>query len=152
MHRQRIYVDTSVIGGCLDDEFAEESRALLDMARRREVTLLFSDLMFQELEDAPARVGEIVAELPPESYELVETTTEAEFLRKQYLAGRIVAPSYEDDALHVAIATVTKADLVVSWNFKHMLHVEKIRAYNAVNLVQGHQPIDIRSPREVIPL
>ena len=152
MHRQRIYVDTSVIAGCLDEEFAEESRSLLDLARQGEISLLLSDLLFQELEDAPASVAEIAAGLTSESYELIETTMEAEFLRQQYMAARIIAPSYEDDALHVAIATVSKADLVVSWNFKHMLHVEKIRAYNAVNLVQGYQPIDIRSPREVIPI
>jgi predicted nucleic acid-binding protein len=152
MHRQRIYVDTSVIAGCLDEEFAEESRSLLELARQGEISLLLSDLLFQELEDAPARVAEIAAALPSESYELIETTMETEFLRQQYMAAKIVAPSYQDDALHVAIATVSKADLVVSWNFKHMLHVEKIRAYNAVNLVQGYQPIDIRSPREVIPI
>ena len=149
MHRQRIYVDTSVIGGCLDEEL---SRSLLDLARKREISLLLSDLLFQELEDAPASVAEIAAGLPSESYELIETTMEAELLRQHYMAAKIVAPSYEDDALHVAVATVSKADLVVSWNFKHMVHVEKIRAYNAVNLVQGYQPIDIRSPREVIPI
>lgn len=152
MHRQRIYVDTSVIGGCCDEEFAEESRALIEMARREELILLLSDLLFHELENAPREVLELIADLPPESYALVNTTSEAEFLRQQYVAAAIVGTSSEDDALHVAIATVCKADLMVSWNFKHILHVDKIRAFNAVNLLQGYQPIDIRSPKEVVPL
>lgn len=72
MHRQRIYVDTPVIGGCVDEEFAEESRSLLDLARQGEISLLLSDLLFQELEDAPASVAEIAAGLPSESYELID--------------------------------------------------------------------------------
>jgi hypothetical protein len=151
LHRQSIYVDTSVIGGCRDPDFAKESLALLEMARFGRVVLLLSDLLFQELEDAPPAVVQIVADLPPDAYELIDVTPEAEALRDQYVAARIVSPSYEDDALHVAIATVHRADLVVSWNFKHMLHIDKIRAYNAVNLMQGYQAIDIRSPREVVP-
>lgn len=150
VHRQRIYVDTSVIGGCQDEEFASESRALIEMARRGQVTLLLSDLLFQELEDAPREVVAVVRELPAESYVLVNTTEEADRLRQEYMAAAILAPSAEDDALHVAVATACRADLIVSWNFKHLLHVDKIRRFNAVNLVQGYQPVDIRSPKEVV--
>jgi len=150
VHRQRIYVDTSVIGGCRDEEFASESRELLEMARRGELTLLLSDLLFQELEEAPREVLAVLAELPRESYLLVSTTDEAERLRQQYMAAEILGPSAEDDALHVAIATACRADLIVSWNSKHLLHVNKIRRFNAVNLVQGYQPVDIRSPKEVV--
>lgn len=152
MHRQRIYVDTSVIGGCLDEESAQESRALIEMARQGEIVLLLSDLLFQELEEAPPDLLELIRDLPPGSYEVVRAGAEAQALRGHYMAAKIVGRSWEDDALHVAIATLCKADLIVSWNFKHMLHVEKIRAYNSVNLAQGYQPTDIRSPREVVPL
>ena len=150
MHRQRVYVDTSVIGGCQDPEFAAESRALIEMARRGELTLLLSDLLFQELEDAPQEVVAILEDLPADSHVLVTTTEETEILRQQYMAAEILPPASEDDALHVAIATVNNADLILSWNFKHFVHVEKIRRFNAVNLVQGYQSIDIRSPKEVV--
>jgi predicted nucleic acid-binding protein len=151
LHRRRVYVDTSVIGGCHDPEFARESRALIEMARRGELTLLLSDLLFQELADAPAEVVAVLSDIPPEAYRLVSTTTEAEVLRQRYMAAGILAPAYEDDALHVAIATVSQADLILSWNFKHLLHVEKIRRFNAVNLSEGYAEIDIRSPKEVVP-
>lgn len=152
LHRQRIYVDTSVIGGCLDSEFLLESRALVEMARRGELTLLLSDLLFQELEDAPVEVMAVVDGLPPDGYVLVGTTDEAEFLQERYLDAGILGASCQDDALHVAIATVARADLIVSWNFKHIVQVDKIRRFCAVNLVHGYQAIDIRSPKEVVSL
>lgn len=150
MHRQRVSVDTSVIGGCHDAEFALESRSLVEMARRGELTLLLSDLLFQELEDAPPEVLAVLADIPPEAYLLVSSSSEAEVLRQEYMAAGVLAAPYEDDALHVAIATVSKADLIVSWNFKHLVHVDRIRRFNAVNLVQGYPAIDIRSPKEVV--
>lgn len=56
MIRLRVYVDTSVVGGCLDEEFAEESRALLEMARRGDIVILASDLLLEELVRAPKAV------------------------------------------------------------------------------------------------
>lgn len=77
-------------------------------------------------------------------------TSEALALQERYLAAGVVPESAQEDALHVAIATVHRADLVVSWNFRHIVNVERIRLFNAVNLVEGYQPIEIRSPREVV--
>jgi len=60
----RIYVDTSVIGGCLDEEFRTASRALLEMVRKGEVLLLVSDVLTDELAEAPAAVQDIFGGLP----------------------------------------------------------------------------------------
>ena len=60
------------------------------------------------------------------------------------------SPADEVDAQHIALATVCRADLVVSWNFKHIVHYEKIRGFNSVNLREGYGMVDIRSPREVV--
>ena len=77
-------------------------------------------------------------------------TAESEQLRDAYLAAGVVGPAAMNDAHHVALATVARADLIVSWNFRHIVHVEKIRRFNAVNLMEGYVTIDIRSPREVV--
>ncbi len=53
------------------------------------------------------------------------------------------------DAIHVAAATVAGADLVLSWNFKHIVNYDRIHKYNAVNLLNGYRQIDIRSPMEL---
>ncbi len=146
----RVYVDTSVIGGCLDEEFAEESQALLDMARHGNLLLLVSDLLLEELAKAPPAVLAVLAELPPDATETLTTTEESRRLRDAYLAANVVGTASESDAHHVALATVARADLIVSWNFKHIVHVDKIKMFNAVNLMHGYGLIDIRSPLEVV--
>jgi hypothetical protein len=71
-------------------------------------------------------------------------------LREQYIAQGIVTRKYLDDALHVATATISNCDIIVSWNFKHIVHYEKISLYNAINKINGYKEIFINSPSEVI--
>jgi predicted nucleic acid-binding protein len=150
MGKVRVYVDTSVIGGCLDSEFAEESRALLDMACRGEFVLLVSYLLLDELRRAPAAVKGILDSLPETHIEFLRPSAEAFRLRDRYLAEGIVGSGSSDDALHVALATTARADIIVSWNFKHIVHYDKIRMFNGVNLMQGYPTMEIRSPLEVV--
>ena len=146
----RIYLDTSVIGGCLDKEFADDSVALLAMARRGNATLLVSDLMLEELAPAPALVRRVLTELPTDCAERLVSSAESRDLQRAYLAARVVGPARANDAHHVAIATLARGDVIASWNFKHIVHWGKIRAFNAVNLRLGLPSIDIRSPREIV--
>jgi len=146
----RIYIDTSVVGGCLDAEFAEESHALLRMARDGSAILLISDVLVDELHQAPERVRNLLTALPPESLERIEATEEALELQDAYVAANVVTESSKRDAFHVALATLARADMIVSWNFKHIVHYEKIRGFNAVNYGAGYPMIAIHSPKEVV--
>lgn len=112
--------------------------------------MLVSELLTKELTLAPSEVQAVLADLPPEHLEEVPLCSEAEELRDGYLEAGILGPTSADDAHHVALATVAKADLIVSWNFKHIVHVDKIRLFGAVNLTRGYAVIDIRSPLEVV--
>ena len=150
MKRPRIYVDTSVIGGCQDIEFARESCLLLDLARRGDICLLISNLLVQELRQAPAAVRETLSTLSERSTERVGSTRETESLRDSYLAEGVVGQSASNDAHHVAIATVHGADMIVSWNFRHIVHYDKIRHFNSINLRQGYGIIEMYSPKEVV--
>lgn len=150
MKRTRVYVDTSVIGGCFDEEFATESRALVQAAREGRFVLLVSDLMGDELQVAPSEVLALAAGLPADAIEQVRRNEETVHLRDAYLRAGVVGPRHSVDAHHIALATVWRADLVVSWNFKHVVHWDKIRKFNVVNLQEGYPPIEIRSPREVV--
>jgi len=150
VHRLRIYVDTSVVGGCRDEEFQEESRALMRMARNGEIRLLVSTLLAAEVDLAPQDVQTVLTDLPREALEPVAFSDEAAQLRDAYLAAGVVGPKRRDDAHHVALATVARADMIVSWNFKHIVHFDKIRGFNAVNLREGYLPIEVRTPREVV--
>lgn len=145
----RIYVDTSVIGGCLDPEFQEWSRALLSDFQAGTFLLLLSVLTEAEIEDAPGEVKDIYSEFRKCTDEILNLTSEAIKLADAYLDHKILTLNYRDDARHIAMATVTDADLLVSWNFKHIVHFEKIQKFNAVNIEMGYKPISIYSPREV---
>lgn len=62
----------------------------------------------------------------------------------------MVAAQYADDALHVAHATLARADVIVSWNFKHLVNPSRVRAFNGVNIVQGHGPVIIMTPSDIV--
>lgn len=146
----KVYIDTSVVGGCFDDEFSEESRAFFGMARCGRISLLLSNILADELALAPERVQKVVTELPQDSFAIVTENDASRRLRDEYLKAGVVGESHANDAHHVAIATVSGAAMIVSWNFKHIVHYDKIRQFNRVNAHAGYGAIDIFSPLEVI--
>jgi len=145
----RTYADTSVFGGVFDDEFKEPSRAFFDLVQSGRFQLLISDLSRREVEEAPAPVRTFFDELLGRM-EFVALDETAIALRDAYIQAGVVGPSSLDDAAHVAVATVAKAELIVSWNFRHIVHFEKIRHYNEVNASRGYGSVEIRSPLEVL--
>lgn len=149
MRAQRVYLDTSVVGGCHDDEFAPWSRGLMDDFRSGIFHPVVSRIVTLEVEDAPTVVQETYADLLRLGPDILQVGDEETALAGQYLERGIVSENYYDDAQHIALATVANVDVLTSWNFRHIVHFDKIRQFNAVNLEQGYKPIDIRSPREV---
>jgi predicted nucleic acid-binding protein len=151
MKRLTLYVDASVIGGWEDAEFSENSQALWSLFVRGEFTMVLSEHTLRELENAPEAVRRRVLDVPPAHRVILADNEEADALAEAYLEHRVVAPSSRADALHVALATVSGSDVLVSWNFKHLVNLGRIRLFNAVNLEMGYNSIEIRSPKEVIP-
>ncbi len=149
VRKQRIYVDTSVIGGCLDREFADESLRLFDFIRRDLLTLVISQVVLDELAGAQEKVRAILYSLPAEHMEFVSLTPEVIALRDAYIAAKVVGTRWRQDALHVAAASVTGVDAIVSWNFKHIVRLDRINAYNAVNEREGYRHLTIITPLEV---
>jgi len=148
--RLRVYADTSVFGGCFDDEFAEASRKLFEEIKAGRFVLIFSATTAGEIRRAPEEVRQVLAGLPRDCIETVEPSEEIESLRDAYLEAEVVGESSALDAEHIASASVAEADLIVSWNFRHIVHFEKIRGYHAVNMLKGYSSIPIHSPREVV--
>ena len=145
----RIYLDTSVLGGCFDPEFATWSNGLLSDFRAGRFIPVLSDLLEAEVGGAPERVRRVHTELLGLGAEAISVSPEALDLLAAYEARSVLGPKYRADMLHIALATVADADLLVSWNFKHIVRFDKIRLFNAVNLEQGYKQLAIHSPREV---
>jgi hypothetical protein len=148
--RLLIYTDASVIGGCEDSEFQEDSRLLWETFIKGSNILVLSEHTFRELISAPEEVRAWVTNVPPEHTLVLTDSDEAFELAEAYLQHRIVGPSSRSDALHIALATIGRVDVVVSWNFRHIVNLGRIRLFNAVNLENGYIPIEIRTPKEII--
>ncbi|MGH8652803.1 MAG: type II toxin-antitoxin system VapC family toxin [Gammaproteobacteria bacterium] len=149
MKRPRIYADTSVFGGVFDNEFRAPSEEFFEEIRKGRFSLVTSAVVQAEIDPAPQQVKDLFEEMLAVA-ELIDITEEAISLRDAYLETKIVSANYSDDALHVALATVSECSLIVSWNFRHIVHFEKIPLYNAVSTLHGYKGIAIFSPLEVI--
>lgn len=143
-----IYVDTSVFGGKFDEEFGFWTQKFFDQVIADNVQLLKSDVVDDELTGAPGFVREYANSLPNRVIHHIELSKEAILLGEQYIKEKVVGKASRADCFHIAIATLQKADLLVSWNFKHIVNIERIHGYNAVNIKNGFQTLEIRNPRE----
>jgi hypothetical protein len=148
--RRRIYTDTSVVGGCFDEEFETYSTQLFDRFRAGLDTLVLSDLTLAELAGAPSQVREVLQTVSADLIEEVTFDARASELAQQYLAAGVIGAAHLEDARHIATATVQRVDVLVSWNFKHIVNLDRIHGYNSVNLRLGYALLEIRSPMEVL--
>jgi len=146
----RIYIDTSVIGGCVDDEFREWSQKLMGEFKIGLHIPVISAITQAEVSKAPEAVKKILFSLMEYDCEILSETEESLTLAYKYLEEQIVSKNFEDDARHIAVATTHNVDIVVSWNFKHIVHFDKIRQFNSINLREGYKALEIYSPREVV--
>jgi predicted nucleic acid-binding protein len=144
-----VYADSSVYGGVYDDEFSAASIRFFEAIRRGAFQLVLSEIVHRELSFAPAQVQELFQEMLPLAL-LTPVSEVAISLQQAYIRENIVTRKSLDDALHVALATVSGCDLIVSWNFKHIVHFQKIPLFNAVNTLNGYNTLMIYSPLEVI--
>ena len=146
--KPRLYLDTSVFGGFYDDEFSEHTIPLFERISRGEFILIYSTITQEELENAPTQVKTLVRNLKMEFTEYVELNAEAIELATCYIQENVVGKTSFADCLHIALATLSKADYLVSWNFKHIVNIQRIKGYNFVNLKKGYAQLEIRSPME----
>lgn len=147
---KRYYIDTSVFGGYFDSEFEETTKKLFGQIDRQGIKILFSELTRNELVNAPDKVKDFVNSLPDDIFEAIEITDEALDLADLYIKENVVGQTNREDCIHIALATLNRADVLVSWNFKHIVNLSRIRGYNSVNLKTGYPTIEIRSPLDLI--
>jgi hypothetical protein len=148
----RVYADTSVFGGCFEDKFREASTRFFEQVRDGTFVLVVSDVTFRELDPAPQYVWSLLDTVPAEHMERVVSSDNSGRLQSAYLAAGVVGPACGNDAAHIAVATIALADIIVSWNFKHIVNYQKIMGYEGINTIHGYRSPRIYSPYEVIGL
>jgi len=148
MKQLRVYIENSVVGGYFDVIFEEATKKLFEKFRNGEYLAVISTHTYGELNNgAPENVK---SNLETISYEKIDITETMLGLTQKYMDEKIVGESYRSDALHIAIATVSGVDVLVSWNFKHIVNLNRIKLFNSVNLKEGYNLLEIRTPLEVI--
>ncbi|MGH8522815.1 MAG: type II toxin-antitoxin system VapC family toxin, partial [Gammaproteobacteria bacterium] len=123
-----------MFGGVFDNEFRAPSEEFFEEIRNGRFSLVTSAVVQAEIDPAPQQVKDLFEEMLAIA-ELIDITEEAISLRDAYLETKIVSANYSDDALHVALATVSECSLIVSWNFRHIVHFEKIPLYNGCSFM-----------------
>ncbi len=146
---QRIYIDTSIVGGFFDKEFEVFTEALFDRLANGEIRFVVSDLLAIELIPAPEHVRNLLAAYPNGCFERVVLSAEAEKLAERYIQEGVVGRTSIVDCQHIALATILHCHVLASWNFKHIVNLDRIRGYNSVNFREGYPMIEIRSPLEL---
>jgi predicted nucleic acid-binding protein len=150
MKKTRIYIDTSIVGGFFDKIFAVETKALFERLENKEVVFVLSDVLKKELLSAPSQVRNLLLQCEEHCFEHVEQTIEAEILANQYIAEKVVGASSLEDCQHIALATINKVDVLASWNFKHIVNLNRIKGYNGVNMKMGYITLEIRNPKDLM--
>ena len=148
--QQRFYFDTSIFGGLFDAEFEEETTLFFEKVTLGQIKCIYSNLTESELTNAPERVRNFFENIQDDFKEKILVTPEALRLAQIYVDEKVVGETSLDDCIHIATATINKVDMLVSWNFKHIVNVYRIRGYNSINLRLGHGTLEIHSPKEIV--
>ncbi|MDR0581433.1 MAG: hypothetical protein LBG31_00550 [Prevotellaceae bacterium] len=148
--KQRVYIDTSVVGGYFDEEFAKDTVPFFESLQNGERIVIVSNLLNDELLLAPVHVRVLLQTIPSEYVEQVKRSPESELLADRYIAANVVGKTSLDDCRHIALATIYKADVLVSWNFKHIVNLARIKGYNGINRQHGYNVIEIKTPKEIM--
>lgn len=148
--KRRIYIDTSVVGGFFDEEFKEATMKLFDRLDNYEIIFVVSDLLDLELINAPLHVREHLLNYSADKFERVELNEDTIKLANAYIDEKVVGKTSLEDCRHIAMATIHKVDVLASWNFKHIVNLDRIKGYNAVNSRLGYSVLEIRSPKDLM--
>ena len=145
-------MDSSVVSGVFDHhmpERVEQAKLFWQSVADGKIRIVASDILEQEMRDAPKHVRDFFGDLPKSKIEQVVSTDESDALAERYITENVVGESSLNDCKHVALATLVEADVLVSWNFKHIVKLNKIYRYNGINKMLGYREIEIRTPEEV---
>jgi len=149
MKKQLIYLDTSIISAFNDDrelEKSQQTRAFLTAIKKEHVYV--SSLVIEEVSHIKNSVRKTQLMDLIKKYLKFEVSNEARDMAEFYIENKLIPETHPEDALHLAIATVKNIDVLVSWNYTHLVKLKTRHLVNALNLLKGYKEIDIISPIE----
>ncbi len=144
---RKIYIDTSVFGGYFDKEFDFDTKIFFDKIATENIRIVISDVLETEIYKAPSFIIDFFESL--KNIDKIELSDVERGLAEKYITEKVVGRTNLADCQHIALATVANVDVLASWNFKHIVNLERIRGYNSINLREGYKTLEIRTPKEI---
>ena len=133
-----------------EEPFNYIEHKIKEAAENNEIVFVMSDLLDLELLEAPEQVRQLLEKYSADKFERVALTADANQLANAYITEKVVGKTSLEDCRHIALATINRVDVLASWNFKHIVNLDRIKGYNSVNLRLGYPMIEIRSPKDLI--
>lgn len=154
MKKQKIYLDTSVISH-LDQHDApdkmEDTLILWDEIKRGTYDVHLSQITMAEvLSNKQPKLGLLLEHLEEIEYTLIEVERDAEAYANALISDGILTEKSRADCLHIASAVITDCDMLLSWNFKHILRIKTVNGVRSVSARFGYKGIDIVPPSMLI--
>lgn len=154
MRKLKLYIETSTWNFFFADDAPREmdiTKEFFDLIRKGCYEVYISEVVLDEIRDAPEiKKNQLLGLVEKCNPIELEVTNEAKDLAVKYIEKKIVPEKKENDALHVAIATVSEIDAIVSWNYRHLANLRKAELFNGANLEEGYlKRIEIVTPMEV---
>jgi predicted nucleic acid-binding protein len=150
MKRLKIYLDTSVISHLDAPDAPENMAATLELwvcIQDGLYEAVISNVTLEEINRcAEPKLSALYEKLSAVDYERIEETPESRSIAQAVIAEGILREKSYDDARHIGCAIAAECDVIVSWNFKHMVNIKTIRGVRFVTLKEGYQPIEIYAP------
>ncbi len=148
--KKRIYLDTSVISAYFDEQWPERQELTKRFWKKTKGYEIFiSPKTKEELQQAPLPKREKFIKLTKPFDTFSSKLDEVENLAEEYIKAKIIPRKYRDDAVHIARAVIGNADILLSWNFNHLVKLKTIKSVNAVNTLKGYPAIEIATPAMV---
>lgn len=154
MKKTKLYLDTSVPSFLFADDSQEKQEATIrfwDILRLGIYDVVISDILLLEISKCEAPLGQKLEDKLAEIIlEIVSVNEDVFVLARKYVDETIIPQQYQDDAMHIALATYHEADALISWNFKHMVNLKTIRGINGINRMLGFKELEILTPQSWI--
>src|SRR5207249_6578401 len=112
----------------------EATRKLFERIERKDFIVYMSEVNETELVLAPQEVKEVKNNIPTDCLRFLEIDDEVDNLAQTYINEKALGKSSENDAYHIALASVNRLDCLISWNFKHIVNFDKIKMFHSINI------------------
>jgi predicted nucleic acid-binding protein len=154
MRKLKMYLDTSVISHLFADDTPDkmaDTIKLWDDCVKGKFEIYISDVVISEIRQcSEPKQSRMLEKMRLIEFEVLPETDTVKELAAEYIKEGVLTEKSLDDCLHIAYAVINNCDIIVSWNFKHLVNFKTIDKVRIVNAINRYKEISIISPTMLI--